>query len=29
MDRELWEMQGLMESGDWEIFKEEIYNLYI
>lgn len=28
IDRELWEMQESVETGDWERFKEEIYDLY-
>lgn len=28
IDRELWEMQESVETGDWEQFKEELYDLY-
>jgi hypothetical protein len=27
-DMELWEMQESVGTGDWEIFKEELYDLY-
>ena len=28
VDRELWEMQESVDTGDWEKFKEELYDLY-
>ena len=28
IDRELWEMQESVETGNWERFKEEVYDLY-